>query len=146
MKMSLEDLVGMLLLLAITAIVGFGVAVSIYVDGMCRKSLLMLGSWLAATGILWSIPFIFQRFRRGKKIHVDERGRMIFKNALVAANIVFWFYFLLACFVAWWIVGPAGSVSVNVLPIIFVGGIVIFQFVFVLGNAFLERPGSHHGQ
>jgi hypothetical protein len=146
MKMSLEYLAGMLLPLAVAVIAGFAVAVSIYADGMCRKSLVMLAVWLASTGILWALPFIFQGFRRGKKVHMDERGLMIFKNAMVTAHTASWFYFLFACLVAWWIVGPTGSVSVNVLPLIFVGWVVVFQFVLVLGSALQDRFGSHHGQ
>jgi hypothetical protein len=146
MKTSLEDLAGMLLPLVFAVIAGFAGAVSICVDGMSRKSLFMLAIWLASTGILWSIPFIFQRFCRGKRVHMDERGLMIFKNALLAAHTVSWFYFLLACFIAWWLVGPTGSVSVNVLPVIFVGWIVVFQFILVLGSALQDRFGSHHGQ
>jgi hypothetical protein len=146
MKMSLEDLAGMLFPLFFAVIAGFAVAVSIFVDGMCRKSLFMLAAWLASTGILWSVPFIFQRFRRGKKVHMDERGLMIFKNALLAAHTASWFYFLIACFIAWWLVGPTGSVSVNVLPLLFVGWAVVFQFVLVLGSAFQDRLGTHHGQ
>jgi hypothetical protein len=48
---------------------GLAVAVSIYVDGICLKSLFMLAVWLASTGILWSIPFIFH----GGSL--DPRGR-----------------------------------------------------------------------
>ena len=77
---------------------------------------------------------------------MDERGVMILKNALLAAHTVSWFYFLAACLVAWWIVGPTGSVSVNVIPLIFVGWVVVFQFALVLGSALQDRLGGHHGQ
>ena len=146
MKWSLKDLMGVLFPLLFAIIVGFAVAVSIYVDGICLKSLFMLAVWLVSTGILWSIPFICQRIRRGTEVYMDERGLMIFKNASLAAHIVSWFYFLSVYLIAWWIVGPTGSVSVNVIPLIFVGWVVVFQFALVLGSAFQECVSSHHGQ
>ena len=146
MKKSSEDLMGVAFPLLFAVIMGLAVAVSIFVEGICLKSMFMLGVWLVSIGILWSIPFIFQRIRRRKEVYIDERGLMIFKNALLAAYTVSWFYFLAACLVAWWIVGPTGSVSVNVIPLLFVGWVVVFQFAFVLGSAFQDRLGSHHGQ
>ena len=141
MKRSLGDLMGMAFPLLFAVIMGLAVAVSIYVDGISSKSLFMLGVWLVSTGILWSIPFIFQRIHRRKEVTMDERGLMIFKNALLAAYTVSWFYFLATCLVAWWIVGPTGAVSVNVLPLLFVGWVVVFQFVLVLGSSILDRRG-----
>jgi hypothetical protein len=146
MRRSLAELMGMAFPLVFAVIMGLAVAVSLYQDGVCLRSLFMLGAWLAATGILWSIPFIFQRFGRRNQVYVDERGLMILKNSLLAAHTVSWFYFLLACLVAWSIVGPTGSVSVNVLPLIFVGWVVIFQFALVVGSALQDRIGEHRGQ
>lgn len=42
MKMSLEDWAGTLFPLVYAVIAGFAVAVSIYVDGMCMKSMSLL--------------------------------------------------------------------------------------------------------
>ena len=146
MKRSLGDLMGVLLPLFFAVIMGFAVAVSFYVDGICGKSMFMLAVWLVSTGILWSIPFIFQGIRGRKEVYMDERGLMIFKNALLAAHAVSWFYFLLVCCIAWWIVGPTGRVSVNMLPLLFVGWVVVFQFALALGSALLDSLGSRHGQ
>ena len=145
MNMSLKELAGTLFPLCFAIIMSFAVAVSFYADGVCGKSLFMLAIWLMATCILWSIPFILQKFRRGKEVHMDERGVMIFKNALLIAHTTSWIYFLLVCVFAWWMAGPSGSVSVNVLPLIFVGWFVVFQFALVLGSALQDRFGSHHG-
>jgi hypothetical protein len=146
MRMSLEDWAGTLFPLVYAVIAGFAVATSIYVDGMCTKSMLFLAAWIASTCILWSIPFLSNRFGRGKRVHLDERGLLIFKNALLVAHATSWFYFLFACLVAWWIVGPIGSVSINVLPLILVGWLVVFQFALVLGRTLQDRFGRHHGQ
>jgi len=145
MKKSLEDLIGAIFgtvfVLVYALVMGFVAAVTFYLDGMGFKSLFLLVAWLASIGILWSSPFILQKIRKNKEVHMDERGLMIFKNAALAALIVSCLYFLSACFVAWWIVGPTGSVSVNVIPLIFVGWIVIFQFALVFSNLILDRLG-----
>jgi hypothetical protein len=141
MRRSLGDLMGAAFPLLFAVIMGLAVAVSIYQDGICLKSLFMLGVWLLATAILWSIPFILQRFSKARQVHLDERGLIIFKDSLLAAHTVCWFYFLAACLIAWWVVGPTGMVSVNVLPLLFVGWVVVFQFALVLGGSILDRRG-----
>ena len=145
MKKSLEDLIGAifgtLFVLVFALVMGFVAAVTFYLDGICFKSLFMLIAWLASTGILWSTPLVLQKIHKNKEVHMDERGLMIFKNSALAALTVSFLYFLSACFVAWWIVGPDGSVSVNVIPLIFVGWIVIFQFALVFSNLILDRLG-----
>jgi len=130
--------------LAFALISGLSVAVGLYADGMgfeSCKSWLVLIAWLAATCGLWSIPFITQKIRKNGEVAMDERGLKIFKNAAFAAVTVSMLYFLCVCFVALRIVGPNGSVSVNVIPAIFVGWIVIFQIALVFGNLILDRLG-----
>ena len=138
---ALEALFATIFVLAFALISGFSAAVGLYTDGMSFKSLLVLVTWLVATCLLWSTPFIFQKIRKNKEIHMDERGLNIFKNAALAALTVSMLYFLSVCFVAWWIVGPNGSVSVNVIPVIFVGWVVIFQIALVFSNLILDRLG-----
>jgi hypothetical protein len=130
--------------LAFALISGLSVVVGLYADRMgfeSCKSWLVLVAWLAATCILWSTPFIMQRIRKNGEVAMDERGLKIFKNAALVAVSVSMLYFLSVCFVARWIVGPNGSVSVNVIPAIFVGWIVIFQIALVFSNLILDRLG-----
>jgi hypothetical protein len=58
------------------------------------------------------------------------------------AHAVTWLFFFLACIVACRNAGADGVVSVNVLPLAFVGGIVIFQVVLVLSSVIQEKTGS----
>jgi len=147
MRTWLENLFGPLFVLGFALIAGLAVAVTLYADGLCLKSLFMLATWLVATVVLWSTPFLMQRIRRDKrKVHMDERGLMIFKNAALGALTLCWLYFLCACLVAWWLVGSDGSVSVNVLPLLFVGGVVLFQLALVVGSLIQERLGGCHGE
>ena len=73
MKRAHEELFGMLFGLTFPVVVGFVVAVSIYVDGFGKKSLFLLATWLAATSIVWAIPSILQRLG-GKKEVLRERS------------------------------------------------------------------------
>jgi hypothetical protein len=108
-----------------------GVAVFIAYDkGMSFVPLFMFAGIALWGGLCWLFPFIYSRVRKGKKkVSFDERDRLIHKNAVVAAYIVLWLYFFAACVIPWWIVGPRGSISVNVMPLTLLGGLAIFTFV-----------------
>ena len=150
MKDSQENLAnqigGWLCMLVYPVIMGFAVALTIYIDGMCFKSLLMLVGWLASLCYLCSLPSILQRIGRKKEILRDERDTLIFKKAALTAHAVSWLYFFSACLITWRLVGTNGSVSVNVLPLIFVGGIVIYQISLVFSSLIQERFGRLNGQ
>ena len=142
---ALKALFATIFVLAFALISGFSVAVGLYADRMGSKSCnswLVLVVWLAATCLLWSTPFIMQKIRKNGEVAMDERGLKIFKNAALVAVSVSMLYFLFACFVARWIVGPNGSVSVNVIPAIFVGWVVVFQIALVFSNLILDRFGG----
>lgn len=82
----------------------------------------------ALLGCAWLIPFLLRRTRKSK-ISFDERDQLIIKKAALTAYVVLWLYFVTACVIAWWIVGPHGSISVNVMPLTLAGGLAIFGFV-----------------
>ena len=89
-------------------------------------------SWLVATGILWLNPFILQKIRKNKERFTDERHLMIFKNAALAAHTISWIYFLCACIVAWLLVGPNGSISVHIIPLLIIGWVILYQFALLI--------------
>jgi len=72
---------------------------------------------------------IQQKMRRKNKVTFDERDEIIHKKAALAGYIGVWLYFVTACVVPWWLVGPKGTVSANILPIILIGGIIAFSIV-----------------
>jgi len=108
-----------------------GVAIFIAYDkGMSFAPLFMFTGTAIWGGLFWLFPFIASKFRKGKKkVSFDERDQLIHKRAVMAAYVVLWLYFVAACVIPWWIVGPQGSISVNVMPMILVGGLAIFLFV-----------------
>ena len=97
MKRAHEELFGTMFALTFPVVVGFVVAVSIYVDGIGAKSLFLLATWL---------------------------------------------FFVSACAVACGNVGANEVIPANVLPLVFVGGAVIFQVALILGSFVLEKTGS----
>jgi len=108
-----------------------GVAIFIAYDrGMSFAPLFMFASITLWGGLFWLFPFISGKIRKGKKkVSFDERDQLIHKRAVMAAYVVLWLYFVAVCVTTWWIVGPHGSISVNVMPLTLLGGLAIFTLV-----------------
>ena len=108
-----------------------GVAVFIAYDkGISFAPVLMFTGIVIWGGLFWLFPFICDKLRKGKKkVDFDERDQMIHKKSVMAGYVALWLYFVSACVVDWCIVGPHGSVYVNVMPLTLLGGLVIFNFV-----------------
>jgi hypothetical protein len=80
-------------------------------------------------GFLWLWPFLRKRWREKKQVVFDERDQLIHKRAVLAAYVVLWLYLVAVCVIPWWLVGPHGSISANMLPFILIGALAIFTFV-----------------
>jgi hypothetical protein len=108
-----------------------GVAVFIAYDkGISFAPVFMFTGSVIWGGLFWLFPFTFGKLSKGKKkVSFDERDQLIHKRSVMAAYVVLWLYFVAACVIAWCIVGPHGSISVNVMPLTLLGGLVIFTFV-----------------
>ncbi|MFC1793188.1 hypothetical protein ACFL3Q_06335 [Planctomycetota bacterium] len=104
------------------------VAVFIAYDrGISFAPVFMFAGIVIWGGLFWMFPFIEKKVRKGKKkISFDERDELIHKKAVMTGYVVLWLYFVAACVIAWCIVGPHGSISVNVMPLTLLGGLVIF--------------------
>jgi hypothetical protein len=131
-KAQEEAWIGLLLGVPILLIPG-GVAVLIAYDkGMSFAPLLMFAAVVIVGGLGWLLPFLVSK--RKKQITFDERDRLIHKRAVLAAFVVLWLYFIAACVTAWLVVGPRGSISVNVMPLTLVGGVAIFTFAQIVAT------------
>lgn len=122
-----EALIGLVLGIPCLIIVG-GVAVLVAYDrGMSFAPLLMFTGIVVWGGLGWLFPFIYRKIRKGKgKVSFDERDQLISKRATLAAYAVLWLYFVAVCVIAWLVVGPHGSISVNTMPLALVGGLIFF--------------------
>jgi hypothetical protein len=102
----------------------------VYDQGVSFAPVFMFAGIVIWFGLFWLFPFIEKKVRKvKKKISFDERDQLIHKKAVMAGYIVLWLYFVAVCVIAWCIVGPHGSISVNVMPLTLLGGLVTFTFV-----------------
>ena len=138
-----EAWVGLLLggpILIIPTVVAVFIA---YDRGLSFAPLLMFTGTVLWGGLLWLLPYIQRKFRKDKKkIIFDERDQLIHKKVVMFSYIVLWIYFVATCVITWCIVGPHGSISVNVMPLTLVGGLVLFNCVQGLASLILYRCGS----
>lgn len=143
-KQQEEAWIWMFLCLPMFLIPG-GVAVLIAYDkGMSFAPLLMFAAVVIVGGLGWLLPFLVHK--RKRQITFDERDRLIHKRAVLAAYVVLWLYFITACVTAWLVVGPCGSISVNVMPLTLVGGVAIFTFVQVVATLIQYGRGNKGGE
>jgi hypothetical protein len=108
-----------------------GVAVFIVYDkGVSFLPVFMFAGIVIWFGLFWLFPYIEKKVRKGqKKVSFDERDQLIHKKSVMVAYVVLWLYFVAVCVTAWCIVGPHGSISVNVMPLTLLGGLVVFTLV-----------------
>jgi hypothetical protein len=102
----------------------------VYDQGVSFAPVFMFAGIVIWFGLFWLFPFVEKNVRKGKKkISFDERDELIHKKSVMVGYVVLWLYFVVVCVVAWCIVGPRGSISVNVMPLTLLGGLVTFTFV-----------------
>ena len=113
-----------------------GVAIFIAYDrGISFAPVLMFTGIVIWGGLFWLFPFTFGKLGKGKKkVTFDERDQLIHRRSVMAAYVALWLYFVAASVTAWCIVGPYGSISVNVMPLTLLGGLVIFTLAQVLAS------------
>ena len=117
-----------------------------YDKGLSFAPLLMFTGTVVWGGLLWLLPYIQRRFRKDKKkVTFDERDQLIHKRVVMASYVALWFYFVAACVITWCLVGPSGSISVNVMPLTLVGGLVLFNCVQGLATLILYGRGTKNG-
>lgn len=142
-----EAWIGLLLVVPLWAVFGQLPILLIYAEG---PSLLHLLSFAAATivgGLSWVFILFFNKTRKRKtKVGFDERDRLIFIRATLAAYVALWLYFVAACTFAWLYAAPDRSISVNVMPMVVVEGIAVFVFVQSLATLIQYGRGGEGGE
>lgn len=115
-KIARFNLIVILIALSLSAI-----AVGVFyfvVDLPIRRAFGGFG-FMGITGLMGLSPLLYKKGRG--KVSFDERDELINYRAVLAAYSVFWLVFTAACMIPWFIIGPSGSISVNVLPIMLFG-------------------------
>ena len=130
MNRSQEHALVWLFLMPLSAAIGGGLLIGlIYVEGPSLRRTLIFALFAVWTGLFWLWILLQQKMRRKNKVTFDERDEIIHKKAALAGYVGVWLYFVTACVIPWWLVGPKGTVSANILPIILIGGIIAFSVV-----------------
>ena len=130
-----EAWIGLLLGVPILVIPSAVAVFIAYDKGLSFAPVLMFTGTVLWGGLLWLLPYIQRKFRKDKKkIIFDERDQLIHKKAVMASYVALWIYFVAACVITWCIVGPNGSISVNVMPLTLIGGLVLFNVVQSLAS------------
>ena len=146
MNRAQEASLALMILMPLGALITGSVAVLlVYTQGTHLMPLFMFTLAIVLGSLFWLLPPIVQKIHKSRKVQSDERDVLIYKNGAVAAHIVLWLYFAIVCLVAWWLVGPEGMVSVNVMPLVLIGAVALFLLVEYLA-AFIQygRGGDDH--
>jgi hypothetical protein len=119
----------------------------VYLEGPKFLHLFTFACSTIVGGLMWLFLFFFNKNRKGKrKIEFDERDQFIFIRATLTAYVVLWLYFIAACIYAWLSAAPERSISVNVMPMVVVGGIVVFLVAQSITTLIQYGRGSKDGQ
>jgi hypothetical protein len=138
MNKAQETSLALMIVMPLCALIPGSVAVLlVYTQGAHLIPLFMFTLAIVLGSLFWLMPALVQRIHKSKKVQSDERDVLIYKNGAMAAHIVLWLYFAIACVVAWWLVGPEGTVSVNVMPLVLIGAVALFLLVEYLA-AFIQ--------
>lgn len=84
-------------------------------------------AFMGIFGLSGLSPVIFRK--KPGEVELDERDRMIQRRASWVGFGASYGFFGLVCMTTWFVIGPKGSISVNVLPQIFIGGMITMFFV-----------------
>jgi hypothetical protein len=74
-------------------------------------------------------PLLFRKPHDNDKVISDERDLYIKNRAFSLSNAIFWWTFILSCFLLWWFVGPENSVPTLVLPVLAAGSALFIKIV-----------------
>ena len=146
MNRAQETSLALMIVMPLCALIPGSVAVLlVYTQGMHLRPLFMFTLAIVLGSLFWLAPAVVQKIHKSKRVQSDERDVLIYKNGAVAAHVVLWLYFAIACLVAWWLAGPQGMVSVNVMPLVLIGAVTLFLLVEYLA-AFIQygRGGEDH--
>lgn len=72
-------------------------------------------------------PLLFRK--DSTQVDRDERDIQIQKAASLASFTTFWVVFVAAAMIPWFILGPEGSITVNYLPWMVFGGMIVVEGV-----------------
>ena len=83
--------------------------------------------FIGVAGLAGLSPVLFKKDRG--KVQYDERDLLIQRKALSGAYSIFWFLFVLAAMIPFFVLGRKGVISVKYLPAMVFGGMITVMLV-----------------
>ena len=133
-KIARFSLIVILIALTLSVI---AVGVLYFVVGLPIQRALGGFGFIAICGLTGLSPLLYKK-ERGK-VNFDERDFLIHKKASLAAYSIFWFLFVLASMIPFFVLGPNGMISVKYLPAMVFGGMI--TVILVQSIVTLEEYG-----
>jgi hypothetical protein len=93
--------------------------------------------FIGIAGLAGLSPLLFKKDK--EKVQYDERDLLIQKKALLGAYSIFWFLFVLAAMIPFFVLGPKGTISVKYLAMMVGGGMI--TVILVQSIVTLEQYG-----
>ena len=70
-------------------------------------------------------------FKKGQgKVRFDERDQLFYMRAWFLGYSASYLFFVIVCMTTWFIYGPKGTISVNMLPLTVIGGFMALALVY----------------
>jgi hypothetical protein len=102
---------------------GMAVAVLAFVAFVAERPLRLALGGLGFMGIIGFTGLSPLLFRKAKgQVEFDERDQLYNMRAWFLGFCASYLLFVIVCMTTWFIYGPKGTISVNVLPLIVMGG------------------------
>jgi len=112
---------------------GIAVTVLAYLASVAERPLrAALGGlgFLGVIGFAGLSPFLFRKTKG--QVEFDERDQLYNMRAWFAGYCASYLFFVVVCMTTWFIYGPKGAISVNILPLTALGGLMALILVHSL--------------
>jgi len=123
-KIARFSLIVILIALTLSVI---AVGVLYFIAGLPIQRALGGFGFIGIVGLCGLSPVLFRK-EKGQ-VEFDERDLSIHKKASLAAYTIFWFLFVLAAMIPFFVLGPKETISVKYLPAMVFGGMITVMLV-----------------
>jgi len=123
-KIAWFNLIVLLTALGLSTI---AIGVFYFIVGLPMRGALGGFGFIGVVGLTGLSPILFRKEK--KQASFDERDLLIAKKASLVAYSIFWVLFVAAAMIPWFIIGPKGAITVNYLPWMVFGGMVVVMLV-----------------
>ncbi len=117
------------LIVVLTALILSGIAIAVltFVVGQPLHKASAGFGFIGIIGLCGLTPVLFRKEK--EQIEFDERDHSIHRKSSLAAYSIFWFLFVLAAMIPFFVLGPKGTISVKYLPAMVFGGMITVMIV-----------------